>query len=70
MSSKRSDEKAARANAQNLLDNVDVMANFLLDRYSLDSLCLKKDFRELFELRAMLKNALGDFESTLDSCGQ
>ena len=64
MSSKRSDEKAARAKAQNLLDNVDVMANFLLNRYTVDSLCQKKDFRELFELRAILKNALGE-DSTL-----
>ena len=59
MSNKRSDEKDARARAQSLLDNLDVMANFLLDRYTLESVCQKKDFRELFELRAFLTNALG-----------
>ena len=69
MSSKRSDEKAARAKAQNLLDNVDVMATFLLDRYSVDSLCQKKDFRDLFELRAILKNALGE-ETPIYCAGQ
>merc|ERR1712004_162338 len=59
MSNKRSDEKDARARAQSLLDNLDVMANFLLDRYTFESVCQKKDFRELFELRAFLTNALG-----------
>merc|ERR1711894_571439 len=42
MSNKRSDEKDARARAQSLLDNLDVMANFLLDRYTLESVCQKK----------------------------
>ena len=59
MSNKRSDEKDARARAQSLLNNLDAMANFLLDRYTFESVCQKKDFRELFELRAFLTNALG-----------
>ena len=59
MSNKRSDEKDARARAQALLKNLDVMANFLLDRYTFESVCAKKDFRDLFELRAILTKALG-----------
>merc|ERR1712029_973166 len=59
MINKRSDEKDARARAQSLLNNLDAMANFLLDRYTFESVCQKKDFRELFELRAFLTNALG-----------
>merc|ERR1712051_191065 len=52
--SKRSDDVVAKTKAKTVVENLDIMINYMLERYGLRVVCQSKEWHDLVDVRALL----------------
>merc|ERR1712051_83362 len=57
--SKRSDDVAAKTKAKTVVENLDIMINYMLERYGLRVVCQSKEWHDLVDVRALLSGMVG-----------
>jgi len=59
VSSKRSDDVVAKTKAKTVVENLDIMINYMLERYGLRVVCQSKEWHDLVDVRALLSGMVG-----------
>merc|ERR1712086_1201335 len=59
VSSKRSDDVVAKTKAKTVVENLDIMINYMLERYGLKVVCQSKEWHDLVDVRALLSGMVG-----------
>jgi len=54
VSNKRSDDRIAKDKAKSIVENIDMMINYMLERYGLRLICQNKEWRDLLNVRSLL----------------
>merc|ERR1712051_53806 len=57
--SKRSDNVVAKSQAKTVVENLDIMINYMLERYGLRVVCQSKEWYDLSDVRALLSGMVG-----------
>merc|ERR1711971_194132 len=57
--SKRSDNVVAKTQAKTVVENLDIMINYMLERYGLRVVCQSKEWHDLVDVRALLSGMVG-----------
>merc|ERR1712051_672976 len=57
--SKRSDDVVAKTKAKTVVENLDIMINYMLERYGLRVVCQSKEWHDLVDVRALLSGMVG-----------
>merc|ERR1712051_731340 len=57
--SKRSDNVVAKTQAKTVVENLDIMINYMLERYGLRAVCQSKEWYDLSDVRALLSGMVG-----------
>merc|ERR1712172_78852 len=57
--SKRSDNVVAKTRAKTVVENLDIMINYMLERYGLRVVCQSKEWHDLVDVRALLSGMVG-----------
>jgi len=60
VSSKRSDDVIAKAKAKTVVENLDLMINFMLERYGLKAVCQSQEWHDLVDVRYILGGMVGN----------
>merc|ERR1712051_488707 len=57
--SKRSDDVVAKTKAKTVVENLDIMINYMIERYGLRVVCQSKEWHDLVDVRALLSGMVG-----------
>merc|ERR1712083_189358 len=60
VSSKRSDDLIAKAKAKTVVENLDLMINFMLERYGIKAVCKSQEWHDLVDVRSLLGGMVGN----------
>lgn len=64
VSSKRSDDFLAKSKAKTVVENLDLMINFMLERYGLKAVCQSQEWLDLIDVRSLLNGVVGHDEKS------
>jgi len=60
VSSKRSDDVIAKAKTKTVVENLDLMINYMLERYGLKAVCQSQEWHDLVDVRSLLGGVVGN----------
>lgn len=67
VSNKRSDDMLAIVKAETVIQNIDMMVDYLLGAYGLEFVCEQEEWRDLLEVRSLLSSFLNGSEKPVCS---